>query len=263
MDVFRGRSPMAAEAKADGSPVTQADLAANDILLRGLEVLMPGVPVVSEESLPEGSPWLAWDQYWLVDPLDGTREFVAGREGFTVNVALMERVGGDVRPTLGVVQAPASGATFVGASDLGMSGLGMSGRSASDHGAWSVKGSDWTPIKATAPAGSAVAMVSRSHGTQETAAFVEAFERRYGPTSQTAVGSSLKLCEIAAGRAHVYPRFGPTNEWDTAAGDAVLTAAGGRILQAGTRMPLAYGKPSLLNPSFVAVWDAQAELPEP
>jgi 3'(2'), 5'-bisphosphate nucleotidase len=145
-----------------------------------------------------------------------------------------------------VVQAPVTGATFIGVPG---------------EGAWSVDQDSFTPLSTAAPDGGAVAMVSRSHGTQETDAFLTGFEALHGPTARRAVGSSLKLCEIAAGRAHIYPRFGPTNEWDTAAGDAVLTAAGGRILQADARTPLAYGKPSLLNPAFIAVWNETAELP--
>ncbi len=216
--------------KSDGSPVTRADLAAHRALVVGLAALTPGIPVVSEEDADSHSRRRSRGRYWLVDPLDGTREFLARNGEFTVNIALVE----DGQPTLGVVSAPALDEVFWGARGLG---------------AYRQRGASIDSIHvASAPVARAWrVMASRSHMDDDTRAFL----CRLTSYELLQTGSSLKFCRIAEGRADVYPRLGPTCEWDTAAAQAILEAAGGVVLQLdGT--PLQYGKTDVLNPGFVA-----------
>jgi 3'(2'), 5'-bisphosphate nucleotidase len=191
------------EEKDDGSPVTRADRAANDVLVAGLRALEPGLVIVSEEGDLKRTAAAAGDVYWLVDPLDGTKEFLAGRAEYTVNVALVE--GGEA--ILGVVQVPVDGRLYLGARGLGARRV--------DGGSTS----ELTPAPVDRPRS---AVVSRSHLTPPTEEFLE----RLGITERTAFGSSLKICAVAEGLADIYPRFGPTSLWDTAAGAALATAAG-------------------------------------
>ncbi|MFN9194683.1 MAG: 3'(2'),5'-bisphosphate nucleotidase CysQ [Pseudomonadota bacterium] len=223
--------PFAVERKADGSPVTAADRAAEAILAPGLAALLPGVPVVAEEAMSEpGAPPVApAGRFWLVDPLDGTREFVARNGEFTVNVALVDAG----LPVLGAVLAPALDLLY-----LGVPGLG----------AWRVAGGQRSALAARAvpPQGLSVAY-SRSHRDDRTERWLSAWP----VADRIAVGSALKFGLLAAGQADVYPRLGPTMEWDTAAGHAVLAAAGGCVLDLQGQ-PLRYGKPGYRNPDFVA-----------
>jgi 3'(2'), 5'-bisphosphate nucleotidase len=220
-----------AAAKADGSPLTEADLAAHDAILAGLAQACPEFPVVSEEDAaraeaPPGGAFI------LVDPLDGTREFLSGNGEFTVNIALIE----DGAPVAGVVLAPALGRLWWGAAGAGAGFLAADGAS--------------RPVAARPPPpGGLVAVASRSHRDAETEAFLAGLPI----AGLRSVGSSLKFCLVAAGEADLYPRFGPTMEWDTAAGQAVLEAAGGRVTTpAGA--PFRYGKPGAAwrNGPFVA-----------
>ncbi len=225
--------------KDDQSPLTEADLAAHRILVAGLESLLPGVPVLSEEAAD--IPWerrAGWCRHWLVDPLDGTKEFLSRNGEFTVNVALIE----DHRPVLGVVQVPVSGVEY-----WGLPGIG-SWRA--DAGAAPV------PIAVSEQAPPVVRVVgSRSHR----GASLDAFLQRLGAHELVSMGSSLKFCVLAEGRADVYPRLGPTSEWDTAAAQAVVEGAGGRVLRLDGQ-PLAYNtKPELLNPDFVAFGPAATD----
>ena len=221
------------DTKADGSPVTEADRAAEAVILPVLRALLPGVPVVAEEAAAAGDiPEVGDDgRFWLVDPLDGTREFIGRNGEFTVNIALIEAG----RPVLGVVLAPVPGDLYAGAEDAGA--------------VLSRAGGPDRPITARpAPDTGWIAVGSRSHGDRGAEAeYLAAFpvaERR-------SRGSSLKFCLLAEGAADIYPRFGPTCEWDTAAGHAVLAAAGGRVDLIGGG-PLRYGKPGFRNPHFVA-----------
>jgi 3'(2'), 5'-bisphosphate nucleotidase len=217
-------------AKADQSPVTAADEAAEAVLLAGLAELTPGIPVVAEEAVAAGHiPDIGGGRFWLVDPLDGTREFISKNGEFTVNVALID----DGRPILGIVSAPALGVMWWGT--LGQGAVRREGGAAI--------GIQVRPRPATG----AVAVASRSHRDAAT----DAWLRAEGITETTAAGSSLKFCLVAEGKADLYPRFGTTMEWDTAAGHAVLKAAGGEVLTTDDR-PLAYGKPTFKNPSFIA-----------
>ncbi len=219
--------------KPGNSPVTEADLTANELILSGLRKLAPKVPTLSEES--GTAPYeerRRWNVYWLVDPLDGTKEFIKHIGEFTVNVALIEHD----HPVLGVVHAPALGLTYFAARGQ------KPFRQKSDEAP--------TPIKAADYSGGELRVaISRSHGQgAETNLSQVPKECRCVP-----MGSSLKFCLVADGTVHLYPRLGPTMEWDTAAGQAVLEAAGGRVVTANGD-PLRYGKveSGLRNPSFIA-----------
>ena len=219
--------------KADGSPVTQADHAAEAVILPALHHLTPGVPVVAEEEMSAGRvPDVSGGRFWLVDPLDGTKEFLNRSGEFTVNVALIDQG----VPVLGVVYAPASGDLYAGA-----------GPGTAVH--W-IEGRHDYPISARTPPADGLSVVaSRSHGDPgETDTFLGAFTVK----QRISCGSSLKFCAVACGKADLYPRFGRTMEWDTAARHAVLLAAGGRVCVAGSQDPLRYGKPGFENPHFVA-----------
>ncbi len=222
------------EFKADDSPLTQADLAAHRIIVAGLQALAPDIPVLSEEDAD--IPWSVrrtWTRHWLVDPLDGTREFVKKNGEFTVNIALIE----DGRPVLGVVYAPVFDYLL---------------HAQAGAGAFLRQPGGDVAIATTRPAPSTLRVAaSRSHLDPRTAAALE----RMGDTERHGLGSSLKFCRIAEGRIDVYPRFGPTSEWDTAAAQCVLEAAGGAVLRLdGT--PLDYNrKDNILNPDFIALGD--------
>jgi len=217
--------------KADQSPVTAADLAAEAVILPALRRLAPDILIISEEdSHQSGLPAQAPERFWLVDPLDGTKEFVARNGEFTVNIALIEHG----RPVLGIVHVPVLGQTYRGYATTAE---------------YAVDGQSFKRIQARAtPAEGATLIISRSHAAKEPVQ-AEQFGERVGGT--IVAGSSVKFCRIAEGVADLYPRLGPTMEWDTAAGHAVLEAAGGsvRTLEGET---LAYGKSGFRNPQFVA-----------
>lgn len=220
-------------AKADGSPVTEADHAADAVIRAALAALTPGVPIVTEEQVAiEGAPALGSGDYWLVDPLDGTKEFIKGDADFTVNIALIR----DRRPVLGVVFAPATGEIYSGAGP----GTALFCDEDGEESAIAVR---------PTPADGLVVVSSRSHATPDK---LDAFLSGRTVKHNIARGSSLKFCEVARGAADIYPRFGPTCEWDTAAGHAVLLAAGGEVVRADDGTPLLYGKPDFLNPGFIA-----------
>jgi 3'(2'),5'-bisphosphate nucleotidase len=228
--------------KADASPVTVADEAAEKVILADLAKVAPSIPVVAEESAAAGRvPVLAGgaaaSRFFLVDPLDGTKEFIGRRDEFTVNVALIERG----EPILGVVFAPARRELYWGDVRAGKAGR----IDADPDGTMPSMG---TAIAARRrPAGGLVAVASRSHRTPET----DAFLANYPVTEFRSIGSSLKFCVVAGGEADIYPRMGTTMEWDTAAGQAVLVAAGGRVTTPEGR-PFTYGKPDFRNGHFVA-----------
>lgn len=223
--------------KADATPVTDADHAAEALILEHLHREARSVPVVAEEEVAAGRTPATGTEFFLVDPLDGTKEFVQRRGDFTVNVALV-RSG---EPVLGVVYAPARSQLFVGNVMAGAA-FRAEQRPATDTRASRV------PIRVRpAPQAGLTVVASRSHATPETDTYLS----QYTVADRVAVGSSLKFCLVAAGTADLYPRLGPTMEWDTAAGHAVLAAAGGRVLAPGG-VPLRYGKPGFRNPSFIA-----------
>jgi 3'(2'), 5'-bisphosphate nucleotidase len=217
--------------KADGSPVTAADQAAEDIILPRLRALTPAIAVVSEEEAAQGlTPEVSGNLFWLVDPLDGTKEFLSGNGEFTVNIALIA----NGAPVLGVVVVPARGDTFAGAGP-GTATL------CDKHGSRTIN-------VRTPPAEGLTVVGSRSHGD---AGAMEAFLAGRRVAAFRPAGSSLKLCLIAQGEADLYPRLGTTMEWDIAAGHAVLAAAGGRVETLDGK-PFTYGKPDYRNPHFAA-----------
>jgi 3'(2'), 5'-bisphosphate nucleotidase len=236
------RSNTAVETKSDDSPVTQADRAAEALILERLAALYPGVQTVAEEAVAaNGAPASAEDWFWLIDPLDGTKGFVRGGEAFTVNIALMHAG----YPVAGVVTAPATATTW--RTDTPGGGAFRRQYGEQQEGE-AHAGAEWRPIKVRDRPQEGMALLSHSV-TDEEAARLAA---RHGCTRWQGTDSSLKFCLIAEGRFDAYPRSGPTAEWDTAAGQAVLEAAGGRVL-ADDGQRLAYGKPKFLNGPFVAM----------
>lgn len=234
MEIYR--SDFSVETKTDSSPVTAADAAGEAIILQALARLSPDISVVAEEEAAAGRIPDTAGHFYLVDPLDGTKEFIGRNGDFTVNIALIE----DHRPALGVVFAPVERRLFVGDVVRGL--------------AWSalVDGQDLigarSPLHIRAiPAEGLAAVASRSHNSPETEAYLDQFD----VATRVTRGSSLKLCMVACGQADLYPRLAPTMEWDIAAGDAVLRAAGGMV-SAPDGNPMAYGKPRFFNPGFVA-----------
>ena len=227
-------SDFAVELKDDRSPLTKADRAAHRIIVDGLARLPDPLPVLSEESAAtEIEQRRQWARYWLVDPLDGTKEFVKRNGEFTVNIALID--GHD--PVLGVVVAPALGVAYTGAVGVG---------------AFKHSGGTAEPIRVQRPAAEPLRVVgSRSHASPALAALLD----EIGPHELKPMGSSLKICLVAEGQADLYPRLGPTSEWDTAAAQAVLISAGGSMMDLSGQ-PLTYNaKESLLNPHFLALGD--------
>lgn len=223
------------ETKQDSSPVTMADRAAELIILATLARAAPGVPVIAEEEVAAGRIPAHGDTYFLVDPLDGTKEFVRGGDDYTVNIGLIEKG----RPTAGVVFAPATGRLHIGCVGIGASLEDADGR---------------RDIR-TRPRGSELtAVASKSHLNQAT---IDYLREAAGGCDYVAVGSSLKFCILAEGEADIYPRASPTSEWDTAAGHAILLAAGG-LVDGPDGEPLRYGKSAFLNRAFVATsgWKA-------
>jgi 3'(2'), 5'-bisphosphate nucleotidase len=222
---------VAVRAKADASPVTAADEAAEAVILAGLAELTPDIPVVAEETVAAGRvPEIGDGPFWLVDPLDGTKEFLSKNGEFTVNIALIE----GREPVLGAVLAPARGLAWRGLRGKGAVARDADGRTR----AIAVR---------KAPPGELVAIASRSHRDPETQAFLD----RAGVSQCISAGSSLKFCLVAEGKADLYPRFGRTMEWDVAAGHAVLAAAGGRVTTKDGA-PFLYRKPGFENPAFIA-----------
>ncbi len=217
------------EVKHDQSPLTVADRAAHEVIVQGLTKHFPGIPVWSEEgrTIPYEER-RHWERFWLVDPLDGTKEFLKRNGEFTVNIALIE----GTRPVLGVIYVPATGVLYFGERNGGAFTEG--------------RGQEPRPIQVSGDTPGRVAVGSRSHSSPEEAAVLQ----QYRVTDHVAIGSSLKFCLIAEGKANLYYRSGPTMEWDTAAGQAIVEAAGGRVTDTNGGF-LGYNKPSPLNSSFI------------
>jgi 3'(2'), 5'-bisphosphate nucleotidase len=235
MSVFEGDFDV--QVKADQSPVTLADQAAEAIILEALARLAPSVPVVAEEEAAAGRVPDVAERFFLVDPLDGTKEFIRRGTDFTVNIGLIE----DGAPTLGVVFAPARDALYVG--DVAQGEAWRETRRPGD-----TAGGDRIALRVRPPGAVLTAVASKSHDTPETEAYLKA----QGVAERVSIGSSLKFCLLACGEADLYPRPAPTCEWDTAAGHAVLLAAGGVVFDL-SGAPLPYGKPKFFNPGFLAL----------
>ncbi|MGH8556702.1 MAG: 3'(2'),5'-bisphosphate nucleotidase CysQ [Methylococcales bacterium] len=236
MEVYHGDN-LDVELKQDSSPLTRADLASHQVIAEGLILAFPDLPLLSEESESfSGTQRQDWFRYWLIDPLDGTKEFIKRNGEFTVNIALIE--GGN--PVMGVVYAPALDRLYWGY----------------DSSAWCKQGSEAARaihvIRKDEAGALFKVVVSRSHRSAE----LERFLENLSPHECVAMGSSLKLCLVAEGNAHLYPRIGPTMEWDTAAADAIVRAAGGTVTTLNGE-PLSYNKYDLRNPYFLV--KSQAE----
>jgi 3'(2'), 5'-bisphosphate nucleotidase len=232
MQIYDGA--FAVQQKHDDSPLTLADLESQRIIIEGLAQLTPDIPVLSEESAQ--APWTerrGWKQLWVVDPLDGTREFVKRNGEFTINIALVV----DHEPLLGVVAAPAQGLLYWGAAGVG---------AFTRH-----RGAAQAGIRVAPPEAPLRVVGSRSHASPETSSYLARLE----PHVMTGIGSSLKFCLIAEGKADLYPRFGPTSEWDTAAGQALLEAAGGHVTRLDGHRLRYNCRESVLNGDFLAFSD--------
>lgn len=245
LDIYE-QDDFSVETKSDNSPLTAADMAAHRVLIEGLQRLTPGIPVLSEEAeVPDFSERSTWQRYWIIDPLDGTKEFVKRSGEFTVNVALIE----NQVPVLGVVYVPVTQLSYCGL-------LGV--------GAWCREGEGERAITTRSMLGrgecaeqSVSVVASRSHGAAAVDQWLAALERRVEHIALCNMGSSLKLCLVAAGAADVYPRLAPTCEWDTAAAQAVVEAAGGQVVK-GDMTPLRYNtKTEVLNPYFYVLGDPE------
>lgn len=240
------RDDLGVREKADASPVTEADEAADRLISAGLRAEFPGIALITEEQAATHN--LSVRTFLIVDPLDGTKEFVKRRGDFTVNIALVE----DGVPTMGIVYAPAKQRMFM---------TNAAGTAAVEEtGAFDPSAQGETrAIHVADPDNGALRVVaSKSHRDQATDDYIA----RYSVDDMVSAGSSLKFCLVAAGEADFYPRLGPTMEWDTAAGHAVLTGAGGQVLEKETHEPLQYGKSSFRNPFFLAVAPGVDLVPE-
>lgn len=218
--------------KSDNSPLTEADIASHQLITQQLQKLTPAIPILSEESAD--IPWVVrktWRQYWLIDPLDGTKEFIKRNGEFTVNIALID----NHKPVLGVVHAPVLDTTWVGEKE-GSAIKIQAGEQKKINVIPHVTGQPWKVVG------------SRTHAGDSLTTFLASL----GPYELISMGSSIKLCLVAEGKAELYPRLGPTSEWDTAAAHAVVNAAGGEVVIAENGQPLLYNtKDSLLNPHFM------------
>lgn len=248
LKVYHASEGIAVSNKADDSPVTQADLAAHHVIVDGLRALTPDIPVLSEEDeIPSFAERQSWPMYWLIDPLDGTKEFINRNNEFTVNIALI--VGSEA--LLGLVYTPAL--------DLGYFGSRWEGKTQ----AFKYQGDVSTPIQCRPQSQDEPLIVvgSRRHGAEEIDRLLERLEGHFASCELQSMGSSLKLCLIAEGKAQLYPRLAPTCEWDTAAAQAVVEAAGGQVLNPDFETLSYNQKDSLLNPYFYVLGDPSLDWP--
>ena len=261
LDIYHQSDNLEVVSKTDDSPLTQADLCAHKVIVAALKRLTPEIPVLSEESvLPDFATRQQWQQYWLVDPLDGTKEFISRNGEFTVNIALIDK-GVSV---LGVVYVPVSDVCYAGFSsvspNIGLTGTLSTGTDRyTDSYAIKISSNNSVDIKArcaqaVVSAGLPIeVLASRHHRADAVDRLCAKIEAQWGQTQLRPLGSSLKLCLIAEGSADLYPRFGPTSEWDTAAAQAIVEAAGGYVLNA-SGIALRYNqKDSMLNPDFFVI----------
>ena len=255
LDVY-DTADLGVEKKADQSPLTRADRRSHDIIKAALNRF--DIPQLSEEGrdipFAERS---AWPRMWIIDPLDGTKEFIKRNGEFTVNIALAE----NGRPTMGVIYVPVADTLYFAEADLGA----YKCENAATHRIGGSEKADIADLNQLIdisvrmpipqdPERPFTIMGSRSHATPELTAYVEAMRRKHDPLDFISAGSSLKICRVAEGRADVYPRLGPTMEWDTAAGQAIATASGAYVVRHDDGQPLSYNKENLLNPWFIVEW---------
>lgn len=242
-------SDFGVESKSDDSPLTKADLAAHNILEPALAKLIDGVPVLSEESeLPKWCERQSWQRYWIIDPLDGTKEFIHRNDEFTVNIALIE----NGVPVLGVVYAPVYNWTYAASREQGAFKIDSDGRRKITVRSVASRIDAKQPIQLVA---------SRRHGAETIDALEARIEQALGSVERVSMGSSLKLCMVAEGQADLYPRLALTSEWDTAAAQAVVEAAGGQVVDESFA-PLRYNqKDDILNPFFHVIGDSNYNWP--
>lgn len=243
LEIYHQSEEVVIEKKDDNSPVTEADHAAHQVIVSALKSAWPDVPVFSEESGGiEFSEREHWQEFWLVDPLDGTKEFINRTGEFTVNIALIQ----NREPVLGVVTVPLKNSGYIGARGVGAYKV-------LDHEPWqaiSVRDINWDQL---------IVVGSRRHGAEALDALIARFSKKFTSIETANMGSSLKFCLIAEGKADIYPRLAPTSEWDTAAAQAVLMEAGGVVLDIEFN-PLQYNKgDSVLNPHFYAFGDTSVD----
>lgn len=245
LDVYQSADVKVQE-KSDNSPVTQADLAAHEIIKNALLELTPNIPQLSEEdSNITFNQRQDWSKFWCIDPLDGTKEFINRNDEFTINIALIE----NHQPVLGIVYVPVTDTAYWGGTKIG---------------AWKkTKGMNPVHIRSRPLGKKLVVTASRRHGQDKNDKVLKPILHHFRQISSKGIGSSLKMCLIAEGLADFYPRLFPTSEWDTAAGQAVVEAAGGRLVNAANLEPLTYNeKESLENPFFYVCGDPQFPLEE-
>lgn len=240
LDVYDRGDDFEQSTKSDNSPVTEADLAAHHILFPALSKIDPNVPVLSEESsLPDYAERSTWSEYWIIDPLDGTKEFIKRNGEFTVNVALIQ----NGVPVLGVVYVPVLGITYAGASELG---------------AYRMEEDSISPISVRSANLERVDVVaSRSHGSEAVENCLAKLATKFATVERQSMGSSLKLCLVAEGKADLYPRLALTSEWDTAAAQAVVEAAGGIVVDEDLNILRYNTKADILNPFFYVIGDPE------
>lgn len=242
LDIYR--QDFDVEFKEDKSPLTLADRNAHDAICKVLKVT--GLPVLSEEG--KNIPYEVrkeWDRFWMVDPLDGTKEFIKRNDEFTVNIALISKQ----QPVMGIILVPVSGLLYFASRSAGAFKISLTDIKDSSLENL-MRNAETMPLPGSPHKVTVVG--SRSHLSSETTDYILNLQKTQPELDFVSIGSSLKMCLVAEGKAHVYPRFGPTMEWDTAAGQAIVEIAGGKVLQADSGEPVLYNKPDLLNPWFVA-----------
>ncbi len=236
MEIYAQDFDPTIEKKADNSPLTIADKAANAVIVAGLQKYYPEIPIISEENkLTDYKERKDWEYCWLVDPLDGTKEFIKKNGEFTVNIALIHKD----KSVLGVVFVPAKNETYYAIQNKGSFKINSDGE---------VNSIRTKNINANEPV---IIFASRSHLNEDTSNYIEQQRQKYGQVEITSAGSSLKFCLVAEGKAHLYPRFAPTMEWDTGAAHIIATEAGAKITNPKTGGELQYNKENLLNPYFL------------
>ncbi|WP_377887581.1 3'(2'),5'-bisphosphate nucleotidase CysQ [Alkalihalobacillus sp. R86527] len=246
-----GSSDFQIEKKSDASPLTIADKLSHQTIEKGLTSLTIDYPILSEEGKHLGyDDRKKWEMFWLVDPLDGTKEFIKRNGEFTVNIALIH----NKKPVFGVVYVPVSDTLYVGGEDAGSYKIEKASEGNPASFKALIESGQRLPLYSSKN-DCITAVASRSHQTPETKQFLDSLKAKYGTVDVTSAGSSLKLCLVAEGTADVYPRFAPTMEWDTAAGHALVVGSGGKVIYSTNSTSdrhLAYNKEDLLNPWFIA-----------
>ncbi|MCF8233945.1 MAG: 3'(2'),5'-bisphosphate nucleotidase CysQ [Bacteroidales bacterium] len=235
------------ETKQDNSPITMADRKSHEIIIQYLNET--GIPVMSEEGID--IPYeerKAWALYWLVDPLDGTKEFIKKNDEFTVNIALIK----NQKPVMGVIYVPVLDILYFAGKELGAFRLDHASNAITKQETLETLSGKATKLPTNDPPDVFTIVASRSHMSEETKEFIGKLEKKHGEIKMMSRGSSLKLCMVAEGKANIYPRFAPTSEWDTAAGQAIVECSGGQLTHINEIDPILYNKKDLLNPWFIA-----------